>query len=126
MSPTSLLQWCRSQSSVFVGLNQFVPQLRRKCTRSGDHGTPGFPKLLECAYPIILTNAAYDMRELTLGRAVTSIEYLAILNPLNVRYAAQRHNNIEEEQRKLFRLKLLFCECSRIIYRLTKNKSIGR
>jgi hypothetical protein len=33
----------------------------------------------------------------TLGGAVTSLEYLALLDPPNVRYSAQRHNNIKEE-----------------------------
>jgi hypothetical protein len=65
-------------------------------TCSSDHCAPGFSKLLDYAYPNIRTNSAYDMYMLlTLRCAVTSREYPTIVNPLDVRYFAQGHNNIE-------------------------------
>jgi hypothetical protein len=48
------------------------------------------------------------------------------VNPLDVRYSTQRHDDIEEEQRKLFPLKLFVHKRSRVICTLTKNTSIGR
>ena len=71
-----------------------------KYTRHSNHCAPGFAKLLNYAYSIFITNAMDNILsaiKFTLGCAVISLEDLAVVNPLDVRYSAQRHNNIKEE-----------------------------
>jgi hypothetical protein len=79
-------------------LNQVSQLLRSKYTCHSDHGAPAVTKLLDYACVIVDVKAVKDSSSpirLTLSCAVASLEYLTIVDPLDVPYSTQGHSTIK-------------------------------